>query len=355
MNKRNILVINLGSTSTKVAIYENDQCLFNEAIKHSAEVLNSFSETFDQYGYRYDEIKNTLKNWGYTMEDLDCVVSRGGHTEPLTGGPYIINDKMLEQSRSKIYGNHPSDLGLQIAGGISREYHIPAYTVDPPVTDEFEPLARYSGMPEIQRVSAFQALNQRACAKKHAETIGRPYSDLNLVVVMLGGGISVVMHKKGKMIDGNNALFGDGPFSTNRTGTLPVGNLIDMCFSGQYTHQEMRRKINGTGGLVGYTGLNDLREIEEKAKSDPKVEEVYQALCYQVAKEIGAAATVLKGEVDAILMTGGMAYSKKLTDTITERVQFIAPVYLYPGELEMETMGKTAYAVLVGKEIAKEL
>lgn len=355
MGKKKIIVINLGSTSTKVALFENDECRHNENIRHSAEILNSYGEIFDQYDYRYQEIVKFLESRGLTLADMDCIVSRGGHTEPVTGGPYKINQKMLDQSKSKKYGNHPGDLGLQIAGGIAKEYGIPAFTVDPPVTDEFEPLARYSGMPEIQRVSAFQVLNQRACAKRHAETIGKDYAELNLVAVMLGGGISVVVHKKGKMIDGNNALFGDGPFSTNRTGTLPVGNLVDMCFSGKYTHQEMRRKINGTGGLVGYVGLNDLREVEEKAKTDPYVEEVYQAMCYQVAKEIGGAATVLFGEIDGILLTGGMANSKKLTDTITKRVGFIAPVYVYPGEFEMDTLGKTGYNALIGKETAKEL
>jgi butyrate kinase len=352
---KKIIVINLGSTSTKVALFENDRCRYNENIKHSAEMLNSFGEIFDQYDYRYDEIVKFLASKGLAFADMDCIVSRGGHTEPLAGGPYKINQKMLDQSKSKKYGNHPADLGLQIAGSVAKKYGIPAFTVDSPVTDEFEPLARYSGMPEIQRVSAFQVLNHRACAKRHAEIIEKDYGELNLIVVMLGGGISVAAHKKGRMIDGNNALFGDGPFSTNRTGTLPVGDLVDMCFSGKYTYQEMKRKINGSGGLVGYTGLNDLRQIEEKAKTEDYVEEVFQAMCYQVSKEIGAAATVLFGEVDGVLMTGGMANSKKLTGAIMKRVGFIAPVYVYPGEFEMETLGKTGYNVLTGKESAREL
>jgi butyrate kinase len=354
MKKYKILVINLGSTSTKVAYYEDRNCIYNENVAHDIEDLNRFPDIFDQYEYRYHELLKFLQQKEISVDELDCVVTRGGHSKPVAGGVYYVNELMVEQSKSRKYGTHPCDLGLQLALKLSEKGML-ALTVDPPSTDEFEPLARYSGMPEISRISAFQALNQRAAAKKYAEDVGKDYSELNLIVVHLGGGISVVMHKNGKMVDGNNALFGDGPFSTNRTGGLPVGALIDMCYSGKYTHAEMKKKTNGAGGLVGYVGDNNVKNLEERAKTEPKVREVLEAMCYQVAKEIGAAATVLKGKVDAVVFTGGMANSKMVTSLIRERVEFIAPVHLYPGEFEMETLALNAYNVLTNIEVPKEL
>lgn len=354
MKTYRILIINLGSTSTKVAYYENEIPVFNENIRHPLEELNSYSDLSDQYPYRFDTLMKFLKEKGIDVEKLDCIISRGGHTKPLVGGVYKINELMLEQSKSKIYGFHPCDLGLQIAFYLEKTAGPKALTAYPPVTDEFEPYARYSGLPEISRISAFQALNHKAVARQYAKDCGRKYETMNLIVVHMGGGISVVAHKKGKMVDGNNALFGDGPFSTNRSGGLPVGGLVDLCYSGKYTKAEIMKKITEKGGLVAYLGDHDVKKIEERALKDAKSSEVLDAMCYQVAKEIGAAAAVLKGEVDVIIMTGGMANSKRITQAVQEYVKFIAPVKLYPGEFEMEALAANAFKALVGEEEIRE-
>lgn len=354
MKTYKILVINLGSTSTKVAFYENGACIFTENIKHSMNDLNGFADLMDQYQYRYDSIMGLLNEKKISLQELDCVISRGGHTKPLTGGVYKINELMLEQSASRKYGFHPCDIGLKIAFNIEKQAGPVALTAYPPVTDEFEPLARYSGLPEIQRISAFQALNHKAVGKKYASDEGKRYEDLHLIIIHMGGGISVVCHKKGKMVDGNNALFGDGPFSTNRSGGLPIGGLVDLCFSGK-THAEIMKMLTEKGGLVAYLGENDVKKLEERALTDSKCDEVLEAMCYQVAKEIGGAAAVFDGKVDAIIFTGGMAYSKRITDAIIKRVSFIAPVVLYPGEFEMESLGLFAYNALSGSEEIKYL
>ena len=351
---KRILVINIGSTSSKIAYYKNRDCIFSENLLHDIEVIRRYPDLMDQYQLRYDTLIDFLDSKKVSINDLDCVISRGGHTKPLAGGVYRINDLMIQQSISKKYGFHACDLGLQIARYISGVTGAIALTANPPVTDEFEPFARYSGLPEIKRVSAFQALNHKSVSKKYAKDEGRCYEGLNLIVIHMGGGISVVAHKKGRMIDGNNALFGDGPFSTNRSGGLPVGGLIELCFSGKYTQAEMLKMVTEQGGLIAYVGDHDVQKIEDLAKSDPKCREVLDAMCYQVAKEIGAASTVLKGKVDAIIMTGGMANSKYVTETIKERISFIGPVKIYPGEFEMESLADNAYNALTGVEEVKE-
>lgn len=345
---KKILVINLGSTSTKVAYYEDRNCIYNENIKHSAADLAAFTDIMEQYEYRYDEIMKFLDRRSIAPETVDAFVSRCGNMAPAKGGVYEITSQMVEQIKSCKYGKHASNLGVQIAQKFCNTYGAIPLTVDPPTTDEFEALARYSGHAGISRKSSFQALNQRAVGKKYAKDINKDYERLNLIIVHLGGGISIVAHKQGRMIDGNNALDGDGPFSTNRTGDLPVGALIDMCFSGKYTYEEMKNQVNGQGGLVSYVGENDVLLIEQRAKDDPVCGEVLEAMCYQVSKSIGAAATVLKGNIDAILLTGGMANSALIVGYIKERTEFIAPVFVYPGEFEMETLALNGYEVLMG-------
>ncbi|MDD2215349.1 MAG: butyrate kinase [Eubacteriales bacterium] len=348
------LIINLGSTSTKVACYENSTCIFTENLKHSIEELKKFPDLLDQYQYRFDAIMGLLSEKNIALSELSCVISRGGHTKPVVGGVYKINELMLEQSVSKKYGFHACDLGLQIAFNIEKQAGAISLTANPPVTDEFEPFARYSGLPEITRISAFQALNHKAVGKRFAKDVGKKYEDLNLIIIHMGGGISVVCHKKGKMVDGNNALFGDGPFSTNRSGGLPVGGLVGLCFSGRYTYEEVMKKLTEQGGLVAYVGDHDVQKIEARAASEPECGEVLEAMSYQVAKEVGAAAAVLKGRVDAIIITGGMANSKRITGFIKERVSFIAPVKMYPGEFEMESLAINAYNALIGAEEIKQ-
>lgn len=352
---KRIVAINLGSTSTKIAYFEDAACMERCSIPHPADEVKRFPTIWDQEDYRKAAIQGFLDEHGIEVGKLDAFTSRGGHTEPLVGGVWRINRKMLDESASERYGNHISDLGIRLAYECSKQGPIPL-TVDTPCTDEFEPLARYSGLPEIERASRFHALNQKAVARRYARDIDRPYEELDLIVVHLGGGISVAPHHHGRMIDGDNGLDGDGAFSTNRTGALPVGALVDMCYSGEYTHEEMRRKLNGMGGMMAYLGENDVRAAEARAEAgDAKADEILDAMMYQVAKEVGAAATVLKGSVDAILVTGGIAYSRRMTDALTERVGFIAPVHLYPGELEMESLGEQSYLALVGQEEIKEL
>ena len=353
---KKIFVINLGSTSTKIAYFEDNKCIYKETLKHNAEEIKKYETIWQQFDLRKAALDSFMKDHNIVVSELDAIVSRGGHTEPLTSGVYRINEKMLEQSRSMKYGNHVSDLGLQLANEYSKQGPIP-FTVDTACTDEFEPLARYSGMKEIQRLSRFHVLNHKAVARKYAEENNKKYEELNLIVCHMGGGTSVAVHKYGRLIDGNNGLDGDGPFSTDRACGLPVGQLIDMCYSGKYNYKEMRRKIKGLGGLMSYVGETDVEKIEKKAfeENDETCMEALKAMCYQTAKEIGAMATVLNGKVDAILITGGIANSKFIMSEIIKRVEFIAPIHLYPGEFEMESLGINVYKALINEVEIKEL
>jgi len=354
MMKR-IFAINLGSTSTKVAYYEDEKCIIKDNITHSYEDLQKFSAIIDQKNLRKDTILQYMEKHNIDVDDLDAFVSRGGLTEPIVSGVYRINDAMVEQAVSGKYGVHVTSLGIAVAIEITRGKKALPLTVDTPVTDEFEPLARYSGLKEISRVSCFQALNQRAMSKFYAESIGRKYTNLNLVVAMLGGGISVVAHRKGKMIDGPDALEGEGPFSNNRCCTVPVGALVKLIYSGDYDLEGMMKHINGEGGLMSYLSTIDIREIMKSIEcGDKYAEEVVEAMCYQTAKEIGAMATVLEGDVDAVLLIGGMANVKFITDHITNRVRFIAPVVVLPGEREMESLCLSAYEALCDRGEIKD-
>ena len=348
---KKVFAINLGSTSTKVAYYEDDHCVLNDAIRYTRTDLEPFKTVFDQKEMRQNDILDYLKEHNIELEELDAFVSRGGQTEPLVGGVYEINEPMLAQVESGKYGVHVCSVGCRIASDLTQGYKAIPLTVDTPTTDEFEPLARYSGLKELSRASCFQALNHKAMAKYYASSIGKKYNDLNLVVVMLGGGISVVAHKKGKIVDGPDALEGEGPFSNNRCGSVPIGLLVKECYSGKYDFNEMMRHINGEAGLVSYLGTTDIRAIMKQIEDgDSYAEEVMEAMCYQTAKDIGAYATVLKGDVDAILLIGGMANVSFITEHIRERVEFIAPVVVLPGEREMESLCESAYAALIGQE-----
>ena len=353
---KKIFVINLGTTSTKIAYYENENCIYKENLMHDADEIKQYNTVWDQFAMRKKAIDDFMALHDIKVHELDAFVSRGGHTEPLTSGVYKINKKMLEESASMKYGNHVSDLGLKLAYEYSKEGPLP-FTVDTACTDEFEDLARYSGLKEIERLSRFHVLNHKAVAKKYAQDINKKYEELNLVVCHMGGGISVAIHHHGKMIDGNNGLDGDGPFSTDRACGLPVGQLVDMCYSGKYSYEEMKKKIKGFGGLMSYLGETDVKKIQQKALEghDKTSLQALQAMCYQTSKEIAAMATVVEGEIDAILITGGMAHSEFLMNEIKKRVSFIAPVYLYPGEFEMESLGLSVYKELIGEEEIKEL
>jgi butyrate kinase len=352
---KKIFAINLGSTSTKVAYYEDEQCICKDSISHSSEDLKKFATVFDQKQMRKDTILEYMRAHDIQLDDLDALVTRGGQTEPIDGGVFRINEAYVQQSMSGDYGVHVCSVGSAIVWELSAGRKAIPLTVDTPTMDEFEPLARYSGLAEISRISSFQALNHRAMAKYYAKLCGKEYKDMNLVVAMLGGGISVAAHKHGKMVDGPDALMGDGPFSNNRCCGLPVGSLVKLCYSGKYDEKGMLKHINGEAGLMSYLGTTDIRGIEKRiADGDKKAEEVLEAMCYQTAKDIGAYATVLKGDVDAILLIGGMANSQFITKHIIERVEFIAPVVVIPGEREMESLCLSSLDALNGKETIHE-
>jgi butyrate kinase len=349
-----ILSINPGSTSTKIALYEDERLVFVESIRHSADEIGQFAKIVDQYAFRRDVILRVLAEKGVDLHSLHAVVGRGGALPPVESGVYHVNERMLEQLRHPVR-EHVSNLGAFLAKEIADQVGVPAFIADPPAVDEMEPIARISGLPEIERQSLSHALNLKAAARKAAKHLGKPYEDLNLVVVHMGGGISVSPHRKGRMIDANQALDGTGPFSPERAGGLPIGDLARMAYSGKYTYDQLWRRMVGGGGLVAHLGTNDAREVERRiAAGDEHARMVYESMAYQTAKEIGAMSVVLNGEIDAIVLTGGLAHSRMLTGWIRDRVQWIAPVLIFPGEDEMEALTLGALRVLRGEEQAKE-
>jgi len=349
-----ILVVNPGSTSTKVALFSNEQFLFEKKIKHSNEELSIFSKIIDQYEFRLEIILNFLKEKGIDYSTLDAVVGRGGLLKPIASGTYRVNEKMLEDLRKGTSGEHASNLGGILASGIAKKLSIPAYLVDPVIIDEMKPIARISGMPEIPRVSILHALNQKAVARKAALDLGKKYEKANFIIAHLGGGISVGVHCQGKVIDVNNALNGEGPFTPERSGGVPVGALVELCFSGKFTKDEIMKKIKGKGGLVAYLNTNDVREVLNRIKQgDKKAKLILEAMAYQVAKEIGAGATVLKGQIDAIILTGGIAYANEFINMVKDRISFLSLVMIYPGEEEMLALCNGALRVLKGEEVGK--
>jgi butyrate kinase len=346
-----ILIINLGSTSTKVAVSKSGEMLFTESVNHPAEELKQYRTIIDQYELRKDTILAVLSSKGLLLEEIDCVASRGGNMKPIPGGIYEICPAMIDDMKSGKFGQHPNMCGGIVAYNLGKERNIPALTVDPPTVDEMCVYARYSGIPQIKRQSSFHALNSKATARKIAVRLGKDYEEINLITAHLGGGISVAAHRKGKVVDVNNSLDGDGPFSPERAGALPVGDLIRLCFSGDYSKEQLLRLVQGGGGLVAYLGTTSGLEIEKRiSEGDAVAAEVFEAMSYQVAKEIGACATVLKGQVDAIALTGSLAYSQRLTDSLKEKVSFIAPVLLDPGENEMEALAAGAMRYITGEE-----
>ncbi|SHK18264.1 butyrate kinase [Paramaledivibacter caminithermalis] len=353
MNREYVLVINPGSTSTKVAIFQDRENVLQKNLSHASEELDKYEKITDQFEYRKNIILDWLKGEGYETSQLKAVVGRGGLLKPMPSGTYIVTDVMIDDLRIGVQGEHASNLGGIIAKSIADIEGINSYIVDPVAVDEFDDVARISGMAEIKRRSLLHALNIKAVAHNIAKQKNKKVDDLNLVIAHLGGGISVVPLRKGKMIDANNANE-MGPFSPERTGGLPVGDVAKMCFSGKYTYPEMKKKMRGKGGLVAYLGTNDAREVVKMIENgDERAKLIYEAMGYQIAKEIGAMAVVLNGEVDAIVLTGGIAHSKMLTDYIQDMVEFIAPVILQPGEDEMRALNEGVLRVLSGEEEAK--
>lgn len=349
-----ILTINPGSTSTKVAIFDNEKLVLEETLRHSSEEIEKFEKIFDQYEFRKNIILEILNEKGINITKLSAVVGRGGLLKPISGGTYSVNEKMLEDLKAGVLGEHASNLGGVIANEIASQLNIPSFIVDPVVVDEMDEVARISGMPEIERKSILHALNQKAVARKAAREINKNYNELNFIVAHMGGGISVGAHKQGRVVDVNNALDGEGPFSPERSGGLPVGDLAKMCFSGDYTLNDIKKKIKGKGGLVAYLGTNDGIEIEKRIQNgDEQAELIFKAMAYQVAKEIGSCAAVLEGKVDGIILTGGIAYGKNFVKWITDRINFISKVFIYPGEYELIALAQGGLRVLRGEEVAK--
>ncbi|MGD9048515.1 MAG: butyrate kinase [Anaerolineae bacterium] len=356
-----LLVINPGSTSTKVAVYEDEQPLFVETLQHSTQELGTFPHILDQYPFRLECILALMQAKQVPLESLAAVVARGGLLRPVPSGTYAVNDKMVTelQARDK-EREHASSLGALLAFNGAAQVGVPAYVVDPVSVDEFDHLARVSGLPEIERKSLSHALNLKAVARRAASELDKPYSALNLVVVHLGGGISVTAHKRGRMVDVNQALDGTGPFAPERAGGLPVGDVVRMCFGVppyqglNLTYEQMFRKLAGRGGLVAHLGTNSALEVERRiADGDDDARLIYEAMAYQIAKEIGAMATVLEGDVDAIVISGGVAHSRMLLDWIKKRVAWIAKILVYPGEDEMLALVLGALRVLRGEEKAQ--
>ncbi len=350
-----ILVINPGSTSTKLSVFEDGKEVLSEKISHSREDLAPFKKISDQFDFRKQIVLNFLKKHGLSPEDFDGIGARGGNTHPLESGVYRVNQKMVEDLLSLKYGAHASNLGAPLAFFIAEQAHIPAFIVDPVIVDEMEKVAKITGLKGIEREARDHPLNQKAAARIVAEKLDLAYERANFIIAHLGGGISVASHRKGRIIDVNNALNGDGPFSPERAGDLPNIALVNLCFSGEYTKDEIKKMLAGNGGLVSHLGTNSLIEVLERIKSgDAYAKLVFDAMVYQIAKEVGKHAAVLKGDVDAIILTGGLAKSKELTDGVKEYISFIAPVFVVPGEHEMEAIERGVRLALLGKEKIKE-
>ncbi|MCI7041553.1 MAG: butyrate kinase [Lachnospiraceae bacterium] len=347
------LIINPGSTSTKIGVFEDETLLFEETLRHSTEEIAQYASIVDQKDFRKQIILDLLAKKNFDINSLQVIVGRGGMLKPIPGGTYAVSDELLEDLKIGKQGQHASNLGGILAREIGDSIGVPSYIVDPVVVDELMPIARYSGVPELPRTSVFHALNQKAVAKRYAKEKGVSYDSLNLIVVHMGGGVSVGAHEKGRVIDVFNALDGDGAFSPERAGAVPSGALIKMCFSGEYTEKEVYKKIVGNGGFNAYLGTNDMRDVAKMiADGDAHADEVREAFILQVCKNIGSMACVLKGKVDRIIVTGGIAYNKEVVDKMEERAGFIAPFTVYPGEDELLALAQGALRVLNGEEEA---
>lgn len=343
-----ILVINPGSTSTKLAVYEDDKPIWTSGAHHPTSELRHFHNSIEQYEYRMEFIRKRLADGNMPVQ-FDAVIARGGLLKPLEGGVYLVNDKMKQDLRHADM-DHACNLGALLADELATECGCQAFIADPVVVDELRDEARYTGIPEIKRKSVFHALNSKAVSRQYASSIGKRYDELNIIVAHLGGGISVSAHRQGRVVDVNNALDGEGPFSTERAGTVPAGQLVDLCFSGKYSIKQIKRMISGGGGLLAYTGTNDMITITREAEEgEEPTRSVLNAMLYTIAKQIGAMQIALDGNVDAVILTGGIAHSRYCTDILTQKVGFIAPIIVMPGENEIGSLAYNAFGVLTGK------
>lgn len=350
-----VLALNPKSTKTIISVFHNDLCIFKETIHHNTKFKNDMTALNNEVAIRKTQILRLLSDAGINMSKLDAVSAIGGLLRSIEGGTYLVTQDILIDLKNSFNGKHASNLGGILAYEIAQGLNIPAYIVDPPVVDELCHLAKFSGLPEIERISIFHALNQKAVARMAAKELNKTYENVNLIVAHLGNGITIGAHEKGKVIDVNNGLHGDGPFSLERAGTIPSEALISLCFSGEYSKDDIIRKITYKGGLKAYLNTDDLNEIEERiANNDEYAKTVVEAMAYQVAKEIGSMAAVLSGNVEGVVLTGELAKSKLLTDFITERVIWIADVFLYPGEYDLQAINAGTLRVLKNEEQPKE-
>lgn len=349
------LIINPGSTSTKIGVFEDETLLFEETLRHSTEEIAQYASIVDQKDFRKKIITDLLKEKDFDIKSLGMVVGRGGMLKPIPGGTYAVTDDLLEDLKIGKQGQHASNLGGILAREIADEIGVPSYIVDPVVVDELAPVARYSGVKELPRTSVFHALNQKAVAKRYSKESGKAYDSMNLIVVHMGGGVSVGAHEKGKVIDVFNALDGDGAFSPERAGAVPSGALIKMCFSGEYTEKEVYSKIVGKGGFNSYLGTNDMRNVIKMIEEgNEEAKTMFDAFIFQVTKDIGSMACVLNGKVDQIIVTGGIAYNAKVIENLKEKAGWIAPFTVYPGEDELLALVQGGLRVLNGEEKAME-
>lgn len=354
MPKYNILTINPGSTSTKIALFKDNELEFEQVLRHPAEELNQFSKLIDQYEYRKEKIINFLEEKNITLKDLDAISCRGGLIGPIPSGTYTINDSLFTRLSTDVV--HASNLAGIIGYNLSKELGIPSYITDPVTVDEMAPIAKVTGIPGIERKSKFHALNQKAIARRVAKQLNRKYDESNFIVIHIGGGISIGAHEKGKVIDVNNVIDGDGPMAPTRAGSIPVEAVIDLCFSGKYTRTELKEYVSQRAGLTDYLGTSDVRDVQEMMEQgNEQAKMLYEAMAYQICKNVGAMATVLKGKIDAIVVTGGVAYSKQFVRLLKERIDFLGEVIVIPGEEEMLALAEGALRVLTGEEEAKTI
>ena len=353
--KQKILVINPGSTSTKIAIFKDNEMVYSETIDHDPVEIKKFGSIYGQYELRLSEISRKLLERDIDLSGLTAVIGRGGYVRPVKSGTYKVNGLMLEELTSARNGEHASNLGAILAGEFSKKHGIPAFITDPTVVDEMSELAKFTGWPKIKRRSQWHPLNQKACARRAAAQLGKKYTDSNLIVAHLGGGITVGVHEKGVAVDVNDGLLGDGPFSLDRPGGLPTSAVMELCFEEGATFESVKKKLLGNAGMYAHLGVTDARIVEKEILSgNKKYELVFKALAYNIAKEIGKCAAVLKGRVDAIVITGGLAYNKMLMGWLEEYVSFISRIIYFPGGYEMEAMAEAVTRVLNGEEQALE-
>lgn len=355
MNNYNILTINPGSTSTKVSVFKNNELVFEQVLRHPAEELNAYATLLDQYEYRKEQIESFLEEKGIKLTDLNAISCRGGLIGPIPSGTYTIDEALFTRLSTNVV--HASNLAGIIGYNMAKELNIPAYITDPVTVDEMAPIAKVTGIPGVTRKSKFHALNQKAVARRAAKQLNKHYDESNFIVVHIGGGISIGAHELGRVVDVNNVIDGDGPLAPTRAGSIPVESMIDLCFSGEYkSAQEFKDFVSQRAGLTAYLGTSDVRDVQDMMEQgNEEAKMLYEAMAYQISKNVGAMATVLKGKVDAIVITGGVAYSKQFIRLLKERIDFIGEVIIIPGEEEMLALAEGALRVLTDEEVAKTL